>query len=66
MNTRALLAPGRFERRLQIALAVAFIALASLLVGLGVWLEQPFRHFEVQGFSAPVGPAGDSVTEVAK
>lgn len=37
-----------FERRLRLGLVAAFVGLAVLLVGLGVWLERPFG-----GSSAP-------------
>ncbi len=48
MRAEALMVPGGFERRLRVGLVAAFVGLAVLLVGLGLWLERPFG-----GRSAP-------------
>lgn len=62
---------GRFERRLQLGLAVAFVGLAILLVGLGLWLERPFRPLpsELQrtsALAAQLGGESVSTTEVSR
>lgn len=60
---------GRFEHRLRIVLIVAFLAIAALLVCLGVWLERPFRALPVETQrSGELGPSTGSAlsTEVAR
>ena len=48
----------RFERRLRVALMVAFLSLAAVLIGLGLWLERPWASSNVGQVSSAI-PGGE-------